>query len=72
MAQGKKYDQDVIEKAYALLGAGNTISFVSKKLGIPYSTISGWKKQPSNADREEDLVKLREKKKNQQLVDKEE
>ena len=63
MAQGKKYDQAVIEKAYALLGAGNTISFVSKKLGIPYSTIRGWKDQPSKADCEENIVKLREKKK---------
>lgn len=63
MSKGKKYNDDVKEKAYALLGAGNSYSFVSRKLGIPESTLRGWKGQESNAENEENLVKLRAKKK---------
>ena len=63
MAKGKKYSQDVIEKAYAMFAVGDSYSHVSEVLGIPKSTVRGWRKQMSNADREEDLAQLRTKKK---------
>lgn len=68
MAKGKKYNEDVKEKAYALFASGNSYAFVSEKLGIPESTLRGWRKQPSNAENEEKLAELRAKKK-QEFVD---
>jgi transposase len=65
--QGSKYGDEIKEKAYALLMAGNNVSFVSKQLGLPYNTIKGWK---SNFEKEDDnFSKLRNKKKEEFIED---
>ncbi|MEG2541587.1 MAG: hypothetical protein RSB59_07475, partial [Clostridia bacterium] len=59
--QGSKYGDEIKEKAYALLLAGNNVSFVSKQLEIPYNTIKGWKYELEKKD--DMFTKLRNKKK---------
>lgn len=44
MAQGKKYNDDVKEKAYALLACNNNAQVVADKLGLPYTTVKTWEK----------------------------
>lgn len=43
MAQGKKYNDDIKERAFALLMCNNSVADVSKALNLPYSTIKTWK-----------------------------
>ena len=45
MAQGKKYNDDVREKAFALLSCNNNTSDVARELGLPYSTVKTWEKK---------------------------
>ena len=61
MAQGKKYPEEIRERAYALIAAGNSYSFVAKTLGVPESTVRGWRNKPSNPDFEENFAELRAK-----------
>ncbi len=42
MSRGKKYSQGEREKVFALWADGESISAISKKLKIPYSTVKGW------------------------------
>ena len=63
MAKGKKYGDDVREKAYALFASGNTVPYVAKKLGLPESTVRGWRKTKYTQIDEENLVAIRAKKK---------
>lgn len=41
MAQGKKYSDELKEKAIALLSCNNA-SFVAEELGLPYTTVKTW------------------------------
>ena len=43
MARGQKYNDDLKEKALALLAVNNSVSFVAKELGLPRSTVKTWK-----------------------------
>lgn len=45
MAQGKKYNDDIKEKAYALLACNNNAQVVADELGIPYTTVKTWEKK---------------------------
>ena len=63
MAQGKKYNDDIKEKARALLAVNNSTSFVARELGLPTSTITSWKKQFEAEEGDESFAKLRQKKK---------
>lgn len=45
MAQGKKYNDDIKEKALALLAVNNNASHVAKELGLPKTTVFTWKKE---------------------------
>lgn len=75
MAQGQKYNDDIKERAFALLASNNNAQYVAKTLGIPYTTVKTWEKKwleqtkapkgeegTTNAD-EDSLVELRKKKK---------
>ena len=44
MAKGQKYNDDIKEKAFALLVSNNNVALVAKELGIPRPTIIGWVK----------------------------
>lgn len=44
MAKGKKYNDDIKEKAFALLACNNNAQVVADKLGLPYTTIKTWEK----------------------------
>ncbi|MEG1662546.1 MAG: hypothetical protein RR338_01020 [Clostridia bacterium] len=59
--QGSKYGDEIKEKAYALLMAGNNVSFVSKQLGLPYNTVKDWKHGLETKD--DKFTELRDKKK---------
>ncbi|HRF69869.1 MAG TPA: helix-turn-helix domain-containing protein [Candidatus Pelethenecus sp.] len=78
MAQGKKYNDDVKEKAFALLACNNNTQAVAEELGIPYTTVKTWEKKwinngahkqeetpekPITKHGEDNLVELRNKKK---------
>lgn len=72
MAQGQKYNDDIKEKAIALLTVNNSVSYVAKELNVPRTTVMSWKKQfDKKADEkgEENLVKLRQKKKEEFIND---
>lgn len=60
MASGKKYNDDVMEKAYALFDTNNNISYISRRLGVPESTLRGWKrKYDRESERDPTLARLR-------------
>lgn len=62
--QGKKYGSAVMEQAYALFDTENNINFISRRLGVPESTLRGWKKAyDERTEQDDDLAKLRAKKK---------
>lgn len=63
MAKGRKYPDEIREKAYALLASGNTCAYVATELDLPESTVRGWKKTKYTQSDEENLVELRAKKK---------
>lgn len=76
MAQGKKYNDDIKEKVFALLACNNSVAEVARTLNLPYSTVQTWlnkyiaqseilAQQEKNGVRnyEQDLVKLRQQKK---------
>lgn len=44
MAKGKKYNDDIKEKAFALLACNNNAQVVADKLGLPYTTVKTWEK----------------------------
>lgn len=68
--QGKKYNDDVKEKAYALFDTNNNLTFISKKLGIPKSTLFGWKKAyDARTEEDENLAQVRTKKKEKFVTD---
>ena len=45
MASGQKYNDNVKERAYALFDTYNNMEFISRKLGVPVSTLWGWKRK---------------------------
>ena len=45
MAKGKKYNDDIKEKAFALLAVNNSVSYVAEQLGLPRTTVRTWKVQ---------------------------
>ena len=47
-----KYNDDIKEKAYALLTTNNNIREVARQLKIPLSTLIGWKKKFIQEDKE--------------------
>lgn len=77
MAQGKKYNDDIKEKAYALLACNNNAQVVADELGIPYTTVKTWERKWLNKAKEQaeatgetvtkhdedNLIELRKKKK---------
>lgn len=42
MAQGKKYNDDIKEKAFALLACNNSVADVARELKLPYTTVKTW------------------------------
>lgn len=45
MAQGKKYNDDVREKAFALLALNNNCAYVAQALDLPYTTVKTWERK---------------------------
>ena len=52
MARGKKYTDEIKEKAYLMYATCGNFNEVSRKLGVPITTIKTWidKKQPDELD----------------------
>ncbi len=64
MAQGKRFDDKVRERARALLSSGNNASAVAKMLGLKYTTVKTWEKQWASDPEDGDYIEeLRRKKK---------
>lgn len=63
--RGKKYNDDIKEKAIALLATNNNISEIARQLDIKQNTLRTWKKKLEEEPTEESkkFVKLREEKK---------
>lgn len=45
MSQGKKFNDDIKERAFALLACNNSVAYVAKELNLPYSTVKTWEKK---------------------------
>ena len=58
MPRGKKYNDDVREKALALLTVNNSVSAVAGELGIPEATLRSWKKA-ADEDPDGEFAKVR-------------
>ena len=72
MARGQKYNEDLKEKAIALLTVNNSVSFVARELKLPRTTINSWKAdfdKKARENGEDEIVKLRQKKKEQFVED---
>lgn len=66
MARGQKYNEDLKEKAIALLTVNNSVSFVARELKLPRSTVKSWKEdydKKAQEGGEDTIAKLRQKKK---------
>ena len=66
MAQGKKYNDDIKEKAFALLATNNSVAEVAKILELPRTTVQSWK---DSMNKDEEFVALRRKKKSEFVED---
>jgi transposase-like protein len=66
--RGQKHNDDIKEKAFAMLTECNNVSEVARKLGLKTSTVQTWKKQWENGDNGE-FAKLREDKKKEFVDD---
>ena len=45
MARGKKYSDEIKERAFALLATSNNVQVVADTLGLPYNTVKTWEKK---------------------------
>lgn len=60
MAQGKKYNNDIKEKAFALLACNNSVAQVARELGLKYTTVKTWEQKfikQGNGTSHSDVVK---------------
>lgn len=62
MARGKKYSDELKEKAYFMYATSGNINEVSKELNVPYATVAGWIKAKAR-DAPDEFDKLRDEKK---------
>lgn len=56
MAKGKKYNDDIREKAFALLACNNNVAYIAEKLNLPQSTIRSWRNEFNSAPKNEEAV----------------
>ena len=56
MARGKKYSDEIKERAFALLATSNNVQVVADTLGLPYNTVKTWEKKMLEGD----FVKVRD------------
>jgi len=52
MARGQKYSEEIRERAFALIAAGESCSAVARTLGIPRTTLKGWQDSQSTEEKE--------------------
>lgn len=72
MAKGQKYNDDIKERAFALLAVNNSVSYVARELGLPRSTVKSWKEaydKEAEKNGEDTIAKLRQKKKEDFVTD---
>lgn len=69
MAKGQKYPEEIKERAFAMLSVYGNLSYISRRLKVPRSTVNGWKKEFEKIDGAKDeLAKLRQAKKEEFVV----
>lgn len=62
--KGKKYNDDIREKAIALLATNNNIAEIARQLELKESTLRSWKKQlEEGKEKDKKFAELRDKKK---------
>ena len=69
MARGQKYNDDIKEKAFALLAVNNNVQEVAKQLDLPYNTVKTWEKKFLKEAKEQQKAKA-EAENNQEAEDK--
>lgn len=69
MARGQKYNDDIKEKAFALLAVNNNVQEVAKQLDLPYNTVKTWEKKFLKEAEEQQKAKA-EAENNQEAEDK--
>lgn len=69
MARGQKYNDDIKEKAFALLAVNNNVQEVAKQLKLPYNTVKTWEKKFLKEAEEQEKAKAAVEN-NQKTVDK--
>ena len=68
MSAGQKYNKDVKERAYALFDTYNNMEFISRKLGVPVSTLWGWKRKYDKATENDPAIKAAREKQKAEFV----
>ena len=64
MAKGQKYPEEIKERAFAMLAVYGNLSYISRHLKVPRSTVTGWKKEFERLSETDDVIaKLRQVKK---------
>ena len=53
MARGQKYGEEIRERAFVLMAAGESCSAVARALGVPRTTVKGWQENQSAAEKED-------------------
>ena len=59
--QGSKYNNEIREKALAMLAANDNASEVARDLGLPKSTVCSWKREKKKDDEFADIRRKRQK-----------
>jgi hypothetical protein len=69
VAKGQKYNEDIKERAWAMFAAYGNLSYISRHLKVPRSTITGWKHEfDRECESNDALAKLRNLKKQEFVV----
>lgn len=60
--RGQRYGEELRERAFSLLAAGNSYSAVAKALGVPRTTLKGWVDRMSDAQKQDQEERHRQNK----------
>lgn len=56
MAKGQKYNEEIKERAWAMFSVYGNLSYISRHLKVPRSTITGWKREFDELSKESDVI----------------
>lgn len=56
MAKGQKYNEEIKERAWAMFSVYGNLSYISRHLNVPRSTITGWKQEFDKLSEDSDVI----------------